>query len=92
MSDNEVTNKELARLIENLAVSTAEGFSKLERKIDGVELKLQTQINDLSNDLKSFNNDANDRFDILEEKFDDLADTVTNHDQRIEKLEDKVFA
>ena len=57
-----------------------------------IEFNLQTQINDLSIDLKGFKHETRENFKEVNEKLDDLLDTSINHDRRIEKLETAVFA
>lgn len=82
--------------IEN-RMATKKALEALETKMATKEdlniFKLETNIhfNNLESDLKSFKNETRDRFDKLDEKFDDLNDTVMNHDKRIETLEVKVF-
>ena len=96
--EKDITNKDLAKLIDNLALSTKNGFetirSEMASKIDlqKTELKLQTQISGIEVDLRSFKEETRDNFKELNEKFDDLSDTSINYDKRIAKLEDKVFA
>ncbi len=86
--------------IDDLAVMMAEGFSGLEtrltKKIDGVAkdldlFKLDTNIHfsNIETDLKSFKNDTKESFHEINEKLDDVHDTVMNHDKRIEVLETK---
>ena len=57
-----------------------------------VELNLQTQINGIESDLKSFKQETKENFEEVNEKLEDILDTNTNFDKRIEKLEEKVFA
>jgi len=75
-------------------------ISNIESKIDNMvtkdeflsfKLETNTHFNNIETDLKSFKTDTNQRFDILEEKVDDLLDTSKHFDKRIETLKDKVL-
>ena len=72
----EITNKDLAKLIDTLAVSTAKGFANM-----------ATSVNDMWTDLKSFKQDNKKEHEEMYEAIDDLSDTVMSYDKRIEKLE-----
>ncbi|MFA7285770.1 MAG: hypothetical protein WC011_02905 [Candidatus Paceibacterota bacterium] len=85
----------LTQLVETVAISV----SKLTDKVDGLEtnlnlfkLETNTHFNNLETDLKSFKIETRENFKELNEKFDDMSDTVNNHDRRIEILEEKVLS
>jgi len=104
--EKEITNKDLAKSIEKLAVITGSNTKSLEliatttakiletmatkEDLYKTELKLQTQINGIEVDLKSFKKDTKDSFKELNEKFDNLHDTNMGYDKRIETLEAKI--
>ncbi len=77
------------KILETMA--TKDDIARLDKKIDGAESGLKSEIHDLRTDLKGFKEETRDSFVELNEKFDDLSDTVMNHDKRIEKLEGKVL-
>ena len=87
--------------IDELAVMVAKGFSSIEGRFSSLEekmvlkkdfelFKLDTSIHfsNIETDLRSIKNDISE----LKEKTDDTHDTVMSYDERIEKLENKVFA
>lgn len=86
-NEKEITNLELLESINR-------GFSKIEEKmatkIDLESFKLETNIhfNNIETDLKSVKRDLSE----LQDKVDDIHDTVMSYDKRIEVLEEKVFA
>lgn len=69
-----VTKKDL----ENFATKKDLEFFKLETN---------THFTKIETDLKSFKNDTTKNFSEVNEKLDDLFDTVTSFDKRIEVLE-----
>jgi hypothetical protein len=84
-------NKKLEKLVEKLAVSVAKGFEKVHHDIKVFKLETNTHFHSIETDIKSFKNDTKEDFRKLNEKFDDLDDTVMNHDKRIETLEEKIL-
>ena len=89
------TKKEITN--EDLLDSINRSFSKLEEKIGSVSSDLQlfkietnTNFRNLESDLKSFKSETRDSFAELNEKIDDLEDTVGSYDKRIEVLETRV--
>ena len=88
-SEKEITNVELLESINR-------GFLRIEEKmatkvdLESFKLETNTHFNNIETDLKSFKNETQDNFKELNEKFDDLNDTVMNHDKRIKILEEKV--
>ncbi|MEK7564225.1 MAG: hypothetical protein AAB510_01475 [Patescibacteria group bacterium] len=89
-NERKITNSELLEVI-------IKGFSKIEEKmatkteLEAFKLEANIHFNNLETDLKSFKNETRDNFKELNEKFDDLSDTVMNHNKRIEALEEKVL-
>ena len=77
--------------IDDLAVMVANGFESAKKDLELFKLDANTHFNNLETDLKSFKIETRDNFKELNEKFDDLSDTVTNHDKRIETLEEKAL-
>ena len=84
--------KNLTKSVEIIAGTTAKILETMATKKDLEAFKLEANIhfNNLETDLKSFKNDTQQNFTELNEKFDDLSDTVMGHDKRIEILEAKV--
>ena len=85
---------DLTKLVETVAISV----SKLTDKVGGLEnnlnlfkLETNTHFNNLETDLKSFKSETGENFQELNEKFDDISDTVNNYDRRVEILEEKVL-
>lgn len=80
----EVVEKKIDRLektVNRLATSVANGFSTVDKRLNNIE-----------SDLKSLKTETRDGFYELNEKIDDLSEVVmSNHDKRIEILEDKVL-
>jgi predicted nuclease with TOPRIM domain len=91
----ESINRSFSRLEDRMSgMATKEDLERFATKDDllRTELRLQTQINDVQTDIRSFKQETSKNFKEINEKFDDLHDTVMNHDTRIERLETKVFA
>ncbi len=86
--------KNLTKSVDAIAQTTAKILETMATKKDLDAFKLETNIhfNNLESDLKSFKDETRENFSELNEKFDDLHDTVMNHDKRIEVLEEKVLA
>lgn len=86
----EIISETTAKILETMA--TKKDLEAFATKKDLEAFKLETNIhfNNLETDLKSFKNDTQQNFTELNEKFDDLSDTVMGHDKRIEILEAKV--
>ena len=86
--------KNLTKSVDSIAQMTAKILETMATKKDLEDFKLETNIhfNNLETDLKSFKVEADESLSELNEKFDDLHDTVMNHDKRIEALEVKVLA
>ncbi len=84
-SKKEITNSELL-------MSMNRSFSRLEERMATKEnlLKIQIQTNSIESDLKSFKKDVRENFKEVNEKLDDISETASFYDKRIEKLEDKV--
>lgn len=85
--------KTTAHILENMA--TKQELSETRKELSETRYSvssLQTQVNGIETDLKSFKNDTREEFKKINEKLDDMADTHTNFDSRITKLEEKVFA
>ena len=90
----EITNKDLAKLIDTLTSSTAKNFANVSASVNTLTsstarnfAEVAINMNDMRTDLKSFKKDTQDEFKIVNEKIDDLGDTVTSYDKRIEALE-----
>src|SRR3989344_8116912 len=68
------------------AFATKEDLKAFATKADLETFKFETNIhfNNMETDLKSFKNDTQENFAELNEKFDDLSDTVMGYDKRIE--------
>jgi hypothetical protein len=86
--------QKLQSSVDSIAQTTAYILENITAKTDllETEFNLQTQTNDLSVDLKSFKQETSENFREVNEKLDDISDTVIYHDKRIEKLGIKVFA
>ncbi len=84
--------KKLQDTVDKVAKNTLHILEVMATKEDltKTELKLQTQINGIESDLKSFKKDTHENFKKVNDKLDDLSDTVTSYDKRIEVLEGKV--
>jgi len=55
-------------------------------------LDLRSDVNGLQSELKSFKTETREHLDKIEEKIDDLTKVVmSNHNKRIEVLEEKVL-
>jgi len=89
-----------AKILETMATKKdLEGFATKEdlnglatkKDLASTEFRLQKQISGIETDLKSFKQETRENFDQVNEKLDDLHDTATNHDKRIEVLEEKVL-
>ncbi len=94
--NKEMKNKKIT--INDLAIMVAKGFENTATKDDLKELKLdakkdifkiQTSINSIETNLKSFKKDTGEILDTIEDKLEDLSDTVMSYDKRIETLEIK---
>lgn len=82
------SNKRLESMIEKLAISVAKGFSSVSKRFDGMDKR----FNNLESDLHSFKIETRDNFERMNDKIDDLTEVVmSNHDKRIEALEEKVL-
>ncbi|MFZ1019698.1 MAG: hypothetical protein WAN61_01745 [Minisyncoccia bacterium] len=101
MDDNVEEKKDIT--IDDLAAMVANGFKGMrkdmefgfagaKKDLELFKLDTNTHFNNIETDLKSFKIETRDNFKELNEKFDDLNDTVMNHDKRIEVLEEKVLA
>ena len=55
-------------------------------------MNLQIQMNGMENDLKSFKLETRENFGRVDDKLDDMHDTIKFFDGRFEKIEEKVFA
>lgn len=90
----ENTAKVLERMskIENTTLATRDELKNLNTEVVKFKLKTSIDLTDIQTDIKSFKQETRDNFGGLNEKLDDMADTLTINDKRIEKLEDKVFA
>jgi len=90
-NNKEISNLELLESI-NRSFSSVEGkMLNIENRLSNFELKITSDIHDLSMDLKGFKKDATDSIEKQEADITDLNDTIMHHDKRIEKLEHKAF-
>ena len=90
MDNNKEKTKNMT--IDDLAIMVANGFESAKKDLELFKLDTNIHFNNLETDLKSFKNETRENFSELNEKFDDLHDTVMNDDKRIEILEEKVLA
>ena len=99
MEENMQNLKESGDVIAKNTVAILERVDNIENNLstfknefDDFKLETTTHFNDLHTELKSFKLDTNEIFDTLNEKVDDVSDTVMLHDKRIEILESKALA
>ncbi len=64
------------------------GFASAKKDLELFKLETNTHFNNIETDLKSVKNDLSE----LQDKVDDIHETVMSYDKRIEVLEDKVLA
>jgi hypothetical protein len=91
MEKNDV--KKLQKSVDLIAKTTAYILENMATKDDikelAIKVELKSEIHDLRTDLKGFKEETRERFDKIDEKLEDLSDTDSNFDKRIEKLEVK---
>jgi len=76
--------------IENTVLATRDELKDLNTEVAKFKLKTSINLTDIQTDIKSFKQETRDNFKQVNVKLDDMADTQTNFDKRIEKLELKV--
>ena len=73
--------------IDSLAIMVANGFESVKKDLDFFKLDTTTHFNIIEMDLKSVKKELSE----LQNKVDDIHDTMINYDKRIETIEEKVL-
>ena len=73
--------------IDSLAIMVANGFESVKKDLDFFKLDTTTHFNIIEMDLKSVKKELSE----LQNKVEDIHDTMINYDKRIETIEEKVL-
>jgi len=75
--DKPVKDQDILKGFASLHQAMAEGFDRVDRRIDGLETRLEAQIHDVRNDVARLEQRMLRRFDDVDARFDRLEGRVT---------------
>lgn len=85
-----ITDTDIKKMKE--VFTTKEDLEKIEKKIKALELKMSTNLQRSTDQLVDLITVGFSRTDKALERLEEHEDILNNHEHRLDKMEDKIFA